>query len=152
VPADSVINPPEWIFLDELRKRGVEFMVVGMTAAIAQGADLMTEDLDLWFKTISDPNVDAAARKAGGVLIWRHPPMISGKGFEHIDIVWQCSGLRTFDEEYRKAKEVNILGTTVKALPLARIIVSKKAAGRSKDKMVMSQLESALLATRKKSS
>jgi hypothetical protein len=42
-------------FLEELNARGVHYMVVGLSAAIVQGANTVTRDIDLWFATIADP-------------------------------------------------------------------------------------------------
>ena len=52
--ADSSVTDAEILFFEELTRRKVKFMVVGMSAAVIQGADLGTEDIDLWFKSLSD--------------------------------------------------------------------------------------------------
>lgn len=149
--ADSSVTDAEIVFLAELGRHKVKFMVVGMSAAVIQGADLGTEDIDLWFKSLSDPGVDQAARAAGGILAWRaSPPMITGRGLDHIDIVTRCDGLRSFDAEYAGALEAEVFGVKVRVLPLRRVIASKEAANRLKDKAVMPALKAALAAIRKK--
>jgi hypothetical protein len=116
---EAEVSEAELTFLRELRRLKVRFMVVGMSAAIIQGAPSVTEALDLWFPSLSDPNIDIAARKAGGVLAWRaSPPAISGRDLDHIDIVTRCDGLRSFDLEYVHAKDAKIFDLTVKALPI----------------------------------
>jgi hypothetical protein len=148
--ADSNVTDAEIVFLEELVRRKVRFMVVGMSAAVLQGADLGTEDIDLWFEALSDPGLDAAARAAGGMIAWRaSPPMIMGKDLDHIDIVTRCDGLRRFDAEYAAAVEAEAFGVKVKVLPLRRVIASKKAANRLKDKAVLPALQAALAAIRK---
>ena len=148
--ADSSVTDAEVRFLEELARRKVKFMVVGMSAAVIQGADLGTEDIDLWFKSLSDPGVDAAARAAGGIVAWRaNPPMLTGKGLDHIDLVIHCDGLRSFDGEYAAAVEADVFGVKVKVLPLRRVIASKEAANRLKDKAVLPALKAALAAIRK---
>jgi predicted nucleotidyltransferase len=147
--ADTFLSAAEIKFLSELERRGARFMVVGMAAAIVQGADRGTEDVDLWFASRSDPSIDEAARAAGGSFAWRaNPPMIVGKDLNNIDIVSKCSGLGSFEEEYEKAVDGEIAGVPVKMLPLERVIASKKAAGRPKDKIAIPSLEAALVALR----
>jgi hypothetical protein len=42
-------------------------MIVGLTAAIIQGANTVTRDIDLWFNSIADPHIAPAAHAAGGM-------------------------------------------------------------------------------------
>jgi len=148
--ADSNVTDAEVVFLQELRRHKVKFMVVGMSAAVIQGADLGTEDIDLWFKSLSDPGLEQAARMAGGTFAWRaNRPIISGKGLDHIDIVIRCDGLRAFDAEYAAAVEAEVFGVKVKVLPLRRVIASKEAANRTKDKAVIPALRAAEAAIRR---
>lgn len=145
--ADQFLSEKTLTFLRGLGRLDVRFMVVGMAAAVMQGSDRGTEDIDLWFSSLSDPGIDKAARAAGGMFAWRNiPPAISGKGFEDIDIVWKCDGLRGFEVEYSKAVEGEILGVAVKALPLHRVIVSKEAADRPKDRAALPSLRATLIA------
>jgi hypothetical protein len=147
--AGSNVSDAEIVFLKELARRRVKFMIVGMSAAVIQGADLGTEDIDLWFESLSDPRLDEAARAAGGVIAWRaNPPMIRGRGLDHIDLVIRCDGLRAFDVEYAAAIEAEAFGVKVKVLPLRRVISSKKAANRLKDQAVLPALRAALAAIR----
>ncbi len=137
----------ETTFLKELHRLRVRFMVVGMSAAVMQGSDRGTEDIDLWFSSLSDPNIDKAARAAGGIFAWRaSPPMISGKDLDNIDIVRRCDGLGTFEDEFKHALEKKFFGVSVKVLPLARVIVSKEASGRPKDKAAIPSLKATLVA------
>ena len=147
--ADSNVTDAEIVFLKELARRRVKFMVVGMSAAVIQGADLGTEDIDLWFQSLSDPGLDEAARAAGGVIAWRaNPPMLTGRGLDHIDLVIRCDGLRAFDVEYAAAIEAEAFGVKLKVLPLRRVISSKKAANRLKDQAALPALKAALAAIR----
>jgi|SRR5580698_1886838 hypothetical protein len=132
----------------ELVARDVPFMVVGMGAAILQGADTVTKDIDLWFKSTSHPGVAAAAQAAGGAFVWRsNPPTFSGRGLDDVDVVFHCHGLEAFDNEYANAVEVPFVeGFTIKVLPIERVVASKRAAGRPKDKAAMPALEAAVAA------
>lgn len=148
--ADSNVTDAEIRFLEELARRKVRFMVVGMSAAVIQGADLGTDDIDLWFGSLSAPGLDEAARAAGGMIAWRaSPPMITGKGLDHIDIVTRCDGLRGFDAEYASALDAEAFGVELKVLPLRRVIASKKAANRLKDMAVLPALKAALAAIKR---
>jgi predicted nucleotidyltransferase len=145
--ANTFLSDAEVAFLAGLVDRDVKFMVVGMAAAVVQGSDRGTEDVDLWFASRSDPGIDAAARSAGGSFAWRaNPPMIVGKDLNNIDIVYKCSGLGSFEEEYEDAVEAELGGVRLKILPLARVIASKTAANRPKDKAALPSLRAALVA------
>src|SRR6266545_1109177 len=63
--ADSTLTTAERILLEELQRRGVRFMVVGMSGALIQGVRGATEDIDLWFEKLSDPRIGEAAKKLG---------------------------------------------------------------------------------------
>jgi len=122
-------------------------MIVGLGAAVLQGADAVTQDLDLWFHSLADPAIASAARKAGGVFVARSsPPMIAGEGLDRIDLVIHCDGLKGFDSEYKKAIDLPLADFSVKILPLERVAASKRAAGRPKDKAVFEALRAAIAA------
>jgi hypothetical protein len=82
----------------------------------------------------------------GATYYWRKtPPGISGPGIDQIDVVWHCDGLNDFTTEYERSLELEIApGMILKVLPLERIIVSKRAAGRRKDKAVLPMLQDVL--------
>jgi len=63
------LSEPERALLRGLRARGVRFAVIGMGAAVLQGATTMTQDLALWFDRLSDPQIGEAVRAAGGLRI-----------------------------------------------------------------------------------
>jgi hypothetical protein len=148
--SDFPLSAAELAFLRELTLAHSRFVVVGLGAAVLQGADAVTQDLDLWFRSLGDPAIAAAARKAGGVFVTRsNPPMIAGEGLDRIDLVTHCDGLRSFDAEYKKAIDVRIADFSIKILPLERVIASKRAAGRPKDKAALEALR-ATLAARKR--
>jgi predicted nucleotidyltransferase len=132
-------------FLRILLESGARFMIVGMAAADLQGANIGTQDIDLWFESTSDGNLDRAARAVGGMFMWRaNPPSLMGDELERIDIVQTCSGLRAFGSEYGKAIEVDVEGLPLKVLPLSRVIVSKEAADRPKDRVYIPTLKAVL--------
>ena len=144
--APSILTAEEERFLRELVREGVEFMIVGLAAAALQGAPAVTQAIDLWFKNLADPGLGRALRKVGGAYVppvASNPPMLVGKGVALFDIVMTMHGLKGFDKEIKDALEVRLGRTKVRVLPLDRIIASKKAAGRAKDRLVLPMLENA---------
>jgi hypothetical protein len=147
--SDFPLSEPELVFLRELTRAHSRFVVVGLGAAVLQGADAVTQDLDLWFHSLGDPAIALAAQKAGGAFMTRsNPPMIAGEGLDRIDLVTHCDGLKSFDAEYKKAIDLRLADFSIKLLPLERVIASKRAAGRPKDKAVLEALRAALAARR----
>lgn len=131
-------------FVRELVSRQVPFLIVGLSAAALQGAPVVTQDVDLWFKSLDDPRLTAALQCVGGAYVpptFHTPPMLAGEGLELFDIVLRMSGLQSFDEEWANAVELTVGDVVTRVLPLARILASKRAADRPKDRMVVPVLE-----------
>ena len=150
---DSLLEPGERAFLVALNDLGVRYLIVGVGAAVMQGAPLVTQDLDLWFEDRTDRRLHEAARRAGGVFVPGHfgmmPTQIGGGTIEdRLDVVTTPDGLESFAVEYERAKTVDLDGIPVTVLPLERIIASKRAAGRAKDLAVLPALEATLAVER----
>ena len=134
-------------FVRALVHHQVRFLIVGLSAAALQGAPVVTQDVDLWFDSLEDPNLAAALQQVGGAYVpptANTPPMFAGEGFELFDIVLRMDGLRGFDEEWANALELTVGDIVTKVLPLGRILASKRAAGRPKDRLVVPVLEEVL--------
>jgi predicted nucleotidyltransferase len=147
--AGIILTDAERDFLRALDELGVRYMVIGVGAAVLQGADTVTVDIDLWFANRADPHIHEAAKRAGGVWIPGHfgmmPPMLGGDDLgDRLDIVLTAQGLDAFETEYARAYTIDVDGVFIRVLPLERIIVSKRAAGRRKDLAVLPALEAAL--------
>lgn len=128
----------------ELTRHQVRFLIVGLSAAALQGAPVVTQDVDLWFGRLDDPQLAAALKHIGGAYIapTQHtPPMLAGDGLELFDVVITMTGLNSFDEEWANAIELTVGDVVAKVLPLERIVVSKRAANRPKDRLVVPVLE-----------
>jgi hypothetical protein len=150
--ADVGLTQAERRFLEALTELGVHFMIVGLSAAVLQGADTVTADVDLWFEDRGDPGIGEAAKRVGGSWIsgsfGMMPPMVGGGDLgDRFDVVLTLSGLESFASEYAKARTVDIDGLSVRVLPLERILASKRAAGRPKDLAVLPALQAALAAS-----
>jgi hypothetical protein len=149
----SIFTEREAAFLRELVRQDVAFLVVGLASAALQGAPAVTQDIDLWFRDLADPGIRRALEKVGAAYVPQigvNPPMFAGSGVALFDIVLNMDGLRSFDEEARGAIEVSLGGVSIKLLPLERIIASKKAANRPKDRLSLPVLKSALIAIRER--
>jgi predicted nucleotidyltransferase len=119
----SAFTAAERAVLEALNRRGDRFMVVGLSAAVLQGANTATRDIDLWFEIGGDTVGD------------------------RLDVVTHMHGLGTFAEELANTKEVVVDGVPLRVLSLQRIVASKVATGRKKDLAVIPALEEALAAT-----
>lgn len=146
----TALSEVERRFLEELGARGVRFLVVGMSAAIIQGARGATEDIDLWFERLDDPGIAAAARAVGGIYVpggWGgRGPQLGGALGDRFDVVLHVSGARPFADEERDATTAELDGVTLRLLPLHRILASKRAAARPKDLAQIPILEATLAA------
>ena len=116
-----------------LNRREVRFIVLGMGAALLEGAPVATQDLDVWFETTDDARIRDAAQDAG-----------------RIDIVLTAHGLDSFPAEYERTIAHEIDGVALRILPLDRIIATKRATGRPKDLAQLPALEATLLARTRK--
>jgi hypothetical protein len=112
------VSDEEIGLLRELTNAGVPFMLVGLGAAVLQGADAVTKDLDLWFRSLGDPGLAEAAQKVGAA----------------------------FAIEF-----VLVPGLVLKVLPIDRVLASKRAANRPKDRAVVPALEAAIAAIKESS-
>jgi len=152
VAENSIFTAKEIRFLKELRKEGVDYMIVGAAAAALQGAPIVTQDIDLWFRDLGDPGIGKAVSKVGGVIvppIGLHPPTFGGEAVELFDIVLTMHGLGTFDEEKKHSILIVLGGLSVRILALDRIIKSKETIGRPKDVLTLPVLKDALAAIEK---
>lgn len=142
-----LLTDKEARFLQALVEEGVEFLVVGLAAAALQGAPAVTQDIDLWFRDLSDPALRRALRKVGAIYVppsLQNPPLLAGGDAGLFDVVVKMHGLGSFAQEARRALRIPIGTVEVHVLPLARIIASKKAADRPKDRAILPALEDAL--------
>lgn len=141
------LNESELRFLRALLRRRVRFMVVGLSAAALQGAPVVTQDVDLWFEDLNDPRIREALREVGAAYVppsILNPPMFAGGGVELFDIVLTMHGLGTFSEEWRNCVDVSVGRHKLKVLRVDRILTSKRAVNRAKDRLVIPVLEDSI--------
>ncbi|OFW17920.1 MAG: hypothetical protein A3H97_22685 [Acidobacteria bacterium RIFCSPLOWO2_02_FULL_65_29] len=148
---EIVLTSAERALLEALNELGVRYLIVGMCAALLEGAPGTTQDLDLWLERIDESELREAARRAGGLYtagLGLQPPAVGGQGLDRVDLVLTASGLEPFGHEFTRAREYDLDGVRVKVLPLERVIVSKRAAHRTKDSAQLPMLEATLAARR----
>lgn len=147
--SELVLTRAERVLLEALTDLGVRYLVMGMGAALLQGAPGTTQDLDLWFGRIDEAKLREAVSRAGGVYtsgFGMQPPALGGNDLDRVDLVFVPSGLDGFEQEYARARDYDLDGVRVKVLPLDRVIASKRAANRPKDVAQLPMLEAALAA------
>ena len=123
----------------------------GLSAAALQGAPVVTQDVDLWFEDLSDPRIREALKEVDAAYAapsLQNPPMFIGGGVELFDIVLTMHGLGTFAKELRNCVDVALGRMKLKVLRVDRILASKRAANRAKDRLVIPVLEDSLAASR----
>jgi hypothetical protein len=151
VPRNLIFTDKEAAFLKALVKQRVDFMIVGLSAAALQGAPVVTQDIDLWFNDLNDPGIIKALKEVGGSYIppvGINPPLFAGDAVKLFDIVTHMHGLDDFEKEKENSLDVWLGRVKIRLLSLERIIQSKKATNRPKDKLVLPVLKDALITIR----
>jgi hypothetical protein len=146
---DFALTPAERALFAALGARRVKFIVVGLSAAVLEGAPVATQDIDIWFEQTDDERIREAAKDAGGFWIsgfGMQPPSFGGEGLDRIDVVLTVHGLENFGAEYARTFETSVDGVMLRVLPLGRVIASKRATNRLKDQASLPILEATLLA------
>lgn len=145
------LTAAERALLVALNQQGARFLVIGLGAALIEGAPVATQDIALWLEHPGDERVAAAAREAGGFWLsgfGMQPPAFGSEGLERLDVVLTAHGLDSFESEYERSAPREIDGVPVRVLPLERIIASKRSTNRPKDRAALPALEATLAARR----
>lgn len=79
----SALTAGERAIFDALNRHGVRFIIVGMSAAVLQGANTATRDIDIWFENRADARIPGALGEVGAVWVsgsfGMMPSMIGGE-------------------------------------------------------------------------
>jgi hypothetical protein len=118
-------------------------------AAIEQGAPLMTIDYDFWLGLPERQYVRVLTimQELGGSILTRTLYELSDG--TQVNAIFQPDGLRSFAAEFKGCRLGRLEGQPVRILPLARVIASKRAAGREKDLAALPVLERTLRLTKR---
>jgi hypothetical protein len=142
-------NSPLGAFLKALREEKIDCILIGAMAAIEQGAPLMTVDYDFWVRLPERQYVrlPTIIQRQGGTI--RARTLYELSDGTQVNAVFQPNGLRSFEAEWKGCHMGRLEGVPVRILPLQRVIASKTAAGRDKDKAVLPILKRTLLMSRR---
>ena len=149
--------------LRALQDHDVDFIVVGVMAAVAQGSPVYTRDLDVTPSTAAD-NYERLAESLRSLEARLRLP--DGKGLEFpieatflagntawtlltrsgvLDLVYVPAGTRGYDDLLRNAIELDLgTGAPVPVASLIDVIRMKEAAGRPKDQATLPALRQTL--------
>ncbi len=131
---------------DKLGEHGVEYMFIGKGAAILQGFSDTTQDIDIY--PMNEPDNNRRLLAALGELGFEiseecKADLLCGKDFIQLrnsfelDVVFAPDGFESYDEARRYKRDEG--GFPV--LSLEGIILTKKSAGRLKDRESLYRLE-----------
>ena len=120
-----------------------------MTAAVYQGVMLNTMDTDIWvdLPTRQYMRLWNIIRSQGGSGL--SPTLYVLEDGKVVNFLFTVTGLKDFAAEYRHALALKMENLSVKVLPLARILASKKAVMRDKDIAHIAHIERVLGARKK---
>ena len=124
-----------------LQAEKIRFQLIGMSAAILQGINGGTNDIDLWIDLPPREymRVLRAALKTNAEVVRNTVVALSDHTL--VNFVYEVTGIGKFASEFRKAKKMRFNGIEMHVLPLERIRKSKQAIGRSKDVHHVSQID-----------
>jgi len=119
--------------LAALEADGIRYMIIGMSAAIAQGVMGSTLDIDVWIDLPARQymRVQNLALKTGATLGANTVAYLEDG--RPVNFVYEVTGLGTFRSERKHAIPALLYGRQVPVLSLSRIQRSKRAIGRDKD-------------------
>jgi hypothetical protein len=135
-------------FLAALKRHRIPFMAVGASAAALQGANIFTNDFDIWLEKLDFFQLAGIAKQAGGCALFTewHAVQVHLPEETAIDVVLTVTGMDSFRAAWKRAQRVRLGRTEIKALDFADIIKSKEALGREKDIRTLPQLKDFLRA------
>src|SRR5260221_8952367 len=101
MPLEPSIRPLG-AFLKALRKEKIDCILIGMMAAIEQGAPLATIDYDFWVRLPERQYVRllAIVQRQGGTVRARTVYVL--KDGTQVNIIFKPDGLQSFESEYKR--------------------------------------------------
>jgi len=127
-------RPPLARLILALRQEKIRHIIVGMSAAVVQGAPVVTFDTDIWLDLPPRQYMRAAnlclklgaTMRANTVFVFQNDLIVN--------FLYAVTGLKNFDSEYQAVRHLNWIGLRrVPILRLERIYHSKSVIRRPKD-------------------
>jgi hypothetical protein len=111
----------------------INFQLIGMSAAVLQGAPVATIDVDFWLDLPPRQYMRAVnvARSLGANML--RNTVVELTDGTLVNFIYEVTGLKSFDVEFRKAKRMDFHGLRIPVMPLESIRRSKAAVMRPKD-------------------
>lgn len=145
----------------------MRFVIIGGVAASAHGSARITDDLDICY----DPEPENCERLAATLASWNAYPrgvepglpfimdartlhltpvltLITNRG--RLDVMDRVAGVGDFGALWEESRDIELAGRRVRVLDLAALIKAKRAAGRTKDRDQLPELEALLELTRRR--
>jgi len=121
--------------LEAIEEEQIGYAVIGMAAAIAQGVMANTMDVDVWINLPSRQYMRLLnlSRKLGATIAAN--TVVYLEDGTPVNFVYEVTGLGAFSREKRHITHATIHEHRVPVLRLERIVKSKEAIQRDKDKL-----------------
>jgi predicted nucleotidyltransferase len=141
-----------------LTQHQVEFVIVGGVAISAHGSSYLTYDLDVAYARTRD-NFNRLADALAPYhprprdfptdlpFVWDARTIKQGANFTlttdlgNIDLLGEVTGLGGFEQVRAQSVVMTLFGIQCRVLSLDALIIAKRAAGRTKDLLVLPELE-----------
>jgi predicted nucleotidyltransferase len=147
--------------IDSLVEHEVRFVVIGGVAIIYHGSSHVTQDLDFCYSR-DDVNLERIVKALspfrprlrgapeGLPFLFDSETLKRGSNFTFetavgdVDLLGEVSGVGDYSMVEKNSVEVTMFGLPVKVLTIESLISAKRAAGRTKDLLVLPELEALL--------
>ncbi|HSK73990.1 MAG TPA: hypothetical protein VK892_19985 [Pyrinomonadaceae bacterium] len=144
--------------IEALARHKVKFVIVGGVAINLHSSAYVTYDLDFCYSRERENLkriVEALAHFKPRLrdfsenlpFIWDEQTLKSGTNFTFqtnigdIDMLGEVTGVGAFEDVLAQSKVMNLFGFEINVLSIEGLIKAKKAAGRTKDLLVLPELE-----------
>jgi hypothetical protein len=146
-------SPSLETLLQTLAASDVELIVVGMLAAVAQGAPVTTHDVDIVHRRTPDNiarllavlgDLDARYRGDPAEILSSLGHSLLQTRLGPLDVLGAIEGDRDYDALLPHTQRIELSGHAVRVLDLATIVELKRGSTRPKDQLALSVLEETL--------
>ena len=132
-----------------LRDEKIDFMLIGMSAAVLQGVPGSTIDVDYWVDLPSRQYIRVLniCRRVGAKLLAN--TVVELEDGTLVNFIYCVTGLKSFAVEKSHANHLKFDGLKIAVLPLERVLQSKESVRRPKDLVHIHLIQQTLNAIKK---